>query len=124
MQQHRQRLQDHKKSKLLEFSTLYLRCTKAPRARDTGSIAQDFALQDEATALNIKHFISQAIRCATGLVKQHERYKELRSFVEKLSRMAQPAGHPFLPGPQHQEPDIRLVQDQEDAQYAVFDSMD
>jgi hypothetical protein len=124
MQQHRQRLQDHRKFKLLEFSMLYSRCTKAPRARDAGLLAQDFALQDEATALNIQHFISQAIRRASGLVKQHEQYKELCSSVEKLSRLAQPAGHPFLLGPQHKEPDLRLVQDQEDAQYAVFDSMD
>jgi hypothetical protein len=119
-QQHRQRLQDYKKRKQLEFSLLYpprrkLKPRLGPRVRE-------LTPQDANTDANIQALIAKAIKRAERLIDNHESYKALCASVKPCPLPSeQPTGSP---GHHYREPLIRLPQDQKDSQYAVFDPMD
>jgi hypothetical protein len=121
MQQHRQRLQDYKKLKLLKFSLLYPRRIKL-KAHHSGLAAQDYTIQDDETVANIQDFISKAIRHAVRLVNNHESRKALCASAKPIRvHPEQPFGSP---GYQYQDPIIRLPLDELGTQYAVFDPLD
>ncbi len=121
-QQHRQRLQDYKKRKHLEFSLLYPPRGKLKPRLALGLRARELTPQDANTDANIQAFIAKAIKRAERLIDNHESYKALCASVKSFPLPSeQPTGSP---GHHYQELLIRLPQDQKDSQYAVFDPMD
>jgi hypothetical protein len=119
-QQHRQRLQDYKKLKQLEFSLLYL-----PRRKlrtHLGFKAWGPTPQDAETDANIQDFIAKAIRRAERLINYHESRKALCASVRPIGAHSEQSFE--FRGHHYQFPIIRHPLDQADTQFAVFDPLD